>query len=221
MPRWETVTIWILRVALLATAALFMAEGQWLRGMFCVIAVALAVTPALIVHNAKFAWPFELELVLLWFSLADLTLGHLMDLYVRIAWYDKAIHFSDSILVGFVAFFAVYLAHYLRRDRPWLDSLAILLATLGLGALWETVEFASDQLFGTYMQGSPELSPLADTMWDLIVDGLGGVLAAILGPLYMASSKRSRQRVAQFAAHRDARKRSGSVDAAGMGAPAA
>src|SRR5689334_9224878 len=113
MPRWETVAIWILRVALLVTAAMFMAEGHWLNGVFCIIAVALAVTPALIVCNAKFTWPFELELVLLWFSLADLTLGHLLDMYTRIAWYDKALHFGDSILVGYVAFFAVYLAQYL------------------------------------------------------------------------------------------------------------
>jgi aminoglycoside phosphotransferase family enzyme len=42
-------------------------------------------------------------------------------------------------------------------------------------------------------------------LWDLILDGLGGVLAAILGALYMHHSKRSRQRVAQFAAHADAR----------------
>ena len=46
-----------------------------------------------------------------------------------------------------------------------------------------------------------KLPPLADTMWDLILDGSGGVIAAILGTLYIHRSRRSRQRTAQFAAH--------------------
>jgi hypothetical protein len=44
------------------------------------------------------------------------------------------------------------------------------------------------------------MPPLADTMWDLILDGSGGVIAAVLGTLYIHRSRRSRARCAQFAA---------------------
>ena len=35
-------------------------------------------------------------------------------------------------------------------------------------------------------------------MWDLILDGVGGVLGAILGPFYIRCSNRSRCRFAAF-----------------------
>ncbi|HSN24806.1 MAG TPA: hypothetical protein VLT45_00935 [Kofleriaceae bacterium] len=43
------------------------------------------------------------------------------------------------------------------------------------------------------------------TMLDLIADGIGGIIAAIVGPLFMHRSRRSRARVAQFAERVDPR----------------
>jgi hypothetical protein len=90
----------------------------------------------------------------------------------------------------------------MRREKPHprLDGIAILLFTLGLGAFWEIIEFIEDHYFGMHTQGSPTMLPLPDTMWDLISDGAGGVIAAVLGPIFMHHSRRSRKRVADFAA---------------------
>ena len=77
-----------------------------------------------------------------------LTLGYLFDLYTRITWYDKVLHFGNSLLVGFLAFLLVYVAHFLRHERrhPWLDVVAKhardARARLAVG---EIGEFASDQ----------------------------------------------------------------------------
>ena len=76
------------------------------------------------------------------------------------------------------------------RFRPWLDAIAIFLVTLGLGALWEIGEYGVDQILGRATQGSPRMSALDDTMVDLIMDGLGGVLGAIFGPLYIRYARR-------------------------------
>ena len=200
MPRWEIVTGWILRIAILGTAGVYVALGDWAPAIFCIIALGLAVTPTIVARTASFTWPFEVELVLLWLLVAHLTLGRLLGLYARIAYFDKALHFTDSALIGFVAFLAVYLAHYVRHERPhpWIDRIAIVIATLGLGALWEIVEFIEDH-FGMHAQGSPTLGPLADTMWDLIADGIGGIIAGAIGPWFMHHSRRSRRRVQQFA----------------------
>ena len=43
------------------------------------------------------------------------------------------------------------------------------------------------------------MAPLDDTMFDLALDGIGGLLAAIIGPIYMRRSGRSRLRVQAFA----------------------
>jgi hypothetical protein len=203
MARWEIVMIWWLRAAVLVTGAIFIARGEWIMGAFCAIAVLVAITPTLAVHTPNLTWPVEVEIALLWLLMCHLVLGILFDLYDRIVWFDKVLHLGDSVVIGFVAFMAVYAAHVLRdgRRHPVIDGVAILIATLGLGALWEIGEFAADQLFGRHTQGSPTMLPLVDTMWDLILDGSGGVIAAILGTLYIHRSQRSRQRAAQFAAH--------------------
>lgn len=207
MARWEIIAIWCLRVAVLATGAIFVWEGNWVMAAFCAIAMGVAVAPTVVVRTPHLTWPVEIEVALLWLLLTDLTLGYALDLYTRVVWFDKALHISSSSVVGFVAFMAVYAAHVVRQARPHpvLDGIAILIATLGFGAVWEIGEFVADQLFGFHSQGSPTMSPLIDTMWDLILDGCGGVVAAVVGALYIHGSRRSRQRVAQFAAHLDAR----------------
>lgn len=58
---------------------------------------------------------------------------------------------------------------------------------------------AEDQLFARKTQGAPNQSPSDDTMFDLMMDGLGGVIGAILGPLYIRRSRRSRVLVDAFA----------------------
>jgi hypothetical protein len=72
--------------------------------------------------------------------------------------------------------------------------------TLGIGALWEIVEYGADQLiYGRIpsiqrQQGSPTLDPLDDTMIDLIVNLAGGVAGAIIGGLYIRYSRRTHSR---------------------------
>jgi hypothetical protein len=202
VPRWELVVAWALRAVLVVTAIAFLVKGEWAFAAACIIAVGVAVTPTVVARTTHFAWPIELELTLLWLAFVHVTLGYLLQLYDRVNLFDKMIHFTDSALLGFIAFLAVYLAHTLRQDRShrWIDGVAIFLVTLGLGAAWEIFEFASDHLIGTHTQGAPGMAPLPDTMWDLIVDGCGGVVAAVVGPLYMLHSKRSRRRVAELSA---------------------
>ena len=62
------------------------------------------------------------------------------------------------------------------------------------------LEFPSDAFFGQGAQGSPLMAPLEDTMWDLIVDGLGGLIGGLLGAWYMRVSRRSAARWKSFMA---------------------
>ena len=56
--------------------------------------------------------------------------------------------------------------------------MVILLATLGIGALWEITEYGLDRARHQGAQRSPIMTPLEDTLWDLILDGAGGVATA-------------------------------------------
>ncbi len=202
------------RFAILLTAVAELASGNILYGGFCVVALVLTLIPAIHARNLDAGIPIELELAVLWLMVTDMTLGNSIGLY-RLPWYDKTLHLSSSMLVATIGFLAIYLLHltYNTRFHPWLDGLAILLVTLGVGALWEIAEYVVDQLFGLRTQGAPNLNALDDTMFDLILDGVGGVLGSVLGPLYIRRSKRSRHRVEAFArmiARRDHTAMSGS-----------
>lgn len=196
-----------LRAVILLTAGAVIVQGDVLYGLFCILALGLTLVPAAIARSATGRSPLGLEIVLLLMMVGDMTLGNLLGLYVRLPWYDKVLHLGGSILIGWIGFLAVYVLHVSGRTlfRPWLAGLAILLVTLGVGALWEIAEYVVDLLTGRSTQGSPGMTAVDDTMVDLILDGLGGIVAALLGPLYIAHSTRSRARVREVAdlvAHR-------------------
>lgn len=187
------------RAAILATAFAEIAEGDVEYGAFCFVALLLTLAPAIRARSLDAGVPLEIELVLLWFMVADMTLGNGLGLY-HITWFDKALHLSSSVLVALLGFLAIYVLHLTHHTRfhPFLDAVAILLVTLGIGALWEIAEYGVDELFARATQGSPGLSKIDDTMFDLMMDGLGGVIGAVLGPLYIRHSKRSRAIVSTF-----------------------
>jgi hypothetical protein len=201
----ESVKPWLVRgiprLAILATAIGQIAAGDPYYGAFCLAALAITLVPALLTRRLDTGVPLGLELALLWLMLADMTFGNWLGLYVRIPWYDKALHLSSSTLIGVIGFLVVYVLHLTGRIQfhPWIDRIAILLVTLGVGAIWEIGEYAVDQLFGRATQGAPHFAALDDTMVDLMLDALGGVIGAIVGARYMYSSESSRERVEAFA----------------------
>jgi hypothetical protein len=189
------------RLAILGTAIAELATGDLPFGLFCLVGFVLTLVPAIHARRLDAGIPLGLEVALLWLMVADMTLGNGLGLYFKVTWYDKALHFSSSVLIamiGFLAFYVVHLTHE-TKFRPWLDGLAIFLVTLGIGALWELAEYAVDIVFTRRTQGAPNMGPLEDTMLDLSLDAIGGVLGAVLGPLYIRYSKRSRNRVRAFA----------------------
>ncbi len=196
--RWSLLRL-VPRAAIFVTAIAELAAGDLAYGTFCMVALALTLIPAIHARRLDAGVPLEIELVLLWFMVTDMTFGNLLGLY-RVPYFDTALHLSSSILVALLGFLAIYVLHLTHSTRfhPWLDSIAILIVTLGIGALWEIAEYGVDQLMSRRTQGSPTLSALDDTMVDLMMDGLGGVIGAVLGPLYIRYSRRSRIVVAAF-----------------------
>lgn len=191
----------MLRTAIAATAVGHIIQGEYMYTLICVLALGLVAAPPLLARTSRANVPIELELAVLWWMVADMTLGRLGALYDTSAWFDKALHFGNSVVLGTLAFLFVYALHMTGRLRTstFVQGLLILLVALGFGAFWEIVEYVVDQFFARGAQGSPIMAPLDDTMWDLILDGLGGALGALLGPLYIKYSQRSHCRVAAFA----------------------
>jgi hypothetical protein len=105
------------------------------------------------------------------------------ELYYKIIYYDKILHF-------FVPIYLVFVFRFLATKKFHLENLIILLAVIGLCTLWEMFEFVVDTITGTtVMQGvvinMKELTGgFVDTMNDLFFN-LGGTLVGLLiAPLF-------------------------------------
>jgi hypothetical protein len=191
----------LFRLLIVGTAAAHVARGECLYALLCIAVIALLVAPPLLARSSRANMPVELELLALWGAVGDMTLGRLAGLYGGTVWFDKLLHFGNSVLIGLVAFLVVYALRFTGRLRtsPGVDALVILLLSLGIGGLWEIAEYVTDLIFREGAQGSPGMTPLDDTMWDLILDGGGGLLGALLGSPYMRWSRRSACRIRAFA----------------------
>lgn len=95
-----------------------------------------------------------------------------------------AFHLLESAVLYRLLCFGALAIHALRmtcriRTGFVLNLTAIFLLTLGAGALWEITEFGVDVALGAGAQGSRVMAPLDYTMWNLILDGLGGLFGAL------------------------------------------
>ena len=121
------------------------------------------------------------------FIYATLFLGNVQEYYARFWWWDFVMHTGSGIvlgLVGFLIIYALFKGERVVASPIWIAIFAFSFA-VALGAVWEIFEFTMDQLFGYGMQKSG----LVDTMWDLIVDSVGALLASFVGWLYLKGKR--------------------------------
>lgn len=137
----------------------------------------------------KIKIPIDFQIVIIFFLFCTLFLGELGNFYELFWWWDILLHFSSAIGFGCIGFIILY---YLNRtnkisSKPFWLALFSFAFAVSIGAVWEIFEFSMDQIFGMNMQKSG----LIDTMWDLIVDVLGALLASVVGYGYIKGDKRS------------------------------
>lgn len=94
------------------------------------------------------------------------------------------------ISIGILGFLLVYVLNE-KEDieldlHPKFIAFFAFIFAMGMGSVWEIFEFSMDQLFGMNMQKSG----LVDTMWDLIVDGVGALIISILGWGFLRTRER-------------------------------
>jgi hypothetical protein len=126
--------------------------------------------------------PFELTL---WIFIAVFlhNFGVLMRFYDTIWWWDKLTHFlSTSLIAVFGLIGIIIVDKYVDTIDlpPRFLPFFIVIFVSAIGVFWEIIEFTLDSLLGTHMQYS-----LTDTVTDLVSDTLGGLVFAVIGPLYM------------------------------------
>lgn len=189
-----------LKLVLIVGAILEILSGNWLIAA-ATVGVALAMFfPLIIGHRYHVQIPPEFELLAVVFVFASLFLGELQGYYAKYPWWDILLHSVSGLVLGIFGFLLVHVMNE-HEDlglhmKPSFTALFAFLFALGMGVIWEILEFAIDQMLGTRMQHG-----LSDTMTDLIVDAAGAFLIAALGYTYLldrASSSFLERWVANF-----------------------
>lgn len=118
------------------------------------------------------------------FIFSSVFLGQFGGLYDRWHWYDAFLHFLSALafgLAGFLLLFVYYVHNKLRLPKGIILFFAFFFC-LGVGAVWEIIEYGIDHTLGTNMQ----VNSLDDTMIDLMLDGLGAMVSIAMCSIYMS-----------------------------------
>lgn len=160
-----------------------LAEARWSMGFVALVTFLVTLVPGHIAarYGVRVPMPFLSGVVL--FIFATLFLGEAVAFYERYWWWDIALHGLSAVGFGMVGFIFIFVLF--QGDRyaapAWAVAFLGWCFAVAMGVSWEIFEFLMDQSFGLNMQKSG----LIDTMWDLIVDLLGGAIGAGAGFLYL------------------------------------
>jgi hypothetical protein len=195
---WKRYLRWIFRVIILIAGIYeILLGGQRFFGTVALLALAILVLPRFFTRNRICLIPVEIEILFLLVVFFELILADANSLYSRIPYYDKFMHSLVSIIIGLIGMMIIYSFYALGKLKASMAVMfaIIVLITIGMGAILEMVEFFYDQVLypgiAQYLptgltQGSTySSSPLVDTMQDLYLDTLGGIIGAALGVFFI------------------------------------
>jgi hypothetical protein len=172
------------RILLLVSAVISFIRVDYLDFFIAIITLFLTFLPRMIANRNHIKLPASYQIIILAFIFAAQYLGELNAYYYKYWWWDSMLHTLSGVILGFVGVLLVYILNKEEKIDVYLSPFFVALFAftfaVATGALWEIFEFAMDAFFGLNMQKSG----LVDTMWDLIVDSIGALVAAVYGYLY-------------------------------------
>ena len=178
---------WALWAALLAVVGWGLRQGAWRTAFVAGITLFVSLLPLLTPRLADFRLPRALIFFVVLFAVCTLVMGEVFDFYERFWWWDVALHSGSAVMFGLFGIILVMLV-FKGADiaaSPIMTAFFAFTFAMAVGAVWEIFEFAMDQIFGLNMQKSG----LIDTMWDLIVDAIGGLIGAGAGWVYLRNGE--------------------------------
>ena len=187
----ETVISFVLKMLLLLTIPIEIVNGQYATAVGVLITLGVSLLPAILSRSLHINLPWEIDMIITAVVFAHAFLGYFLGLYALLPFFDKLLHFGSTVMISILSFMIYYSFYFIGRIRLGQSALFffIVLTALGLGAFWEIIEYLIDIIFEMQMQNG-----LDDTMFDLIFDTCGGIVAAFFGYLYIKFAKPAHRR---------------------------
>ena len=124
----------------------------------------------------RFAYPFYAILVIVVVQVLFLWTG----MYTLLPDIDNVMHFSGGFAMGLLAIALHHDMtdkHDIKNHPLWYHFLFVIGFTMLIGVAWEFHEYIVDNTFAVWYDWPKSQLDLADTMLDLVMDGLGGTVA--------------------------------------------
>ena len=154
-----------------------------------VLMIIIALTPYIFEKVAHLRMPSGLSISLIAFCFCALILGDVADFYGRFVWWDLLLHGLSGILLGISAY---TILNAICKSGTTFSAIWIICFVLGIGSLWEMMEYVTDGLFnlnsqqfrvstGTFDESIPlpGREALRDTMEDMLMNLAGAATVAI------------------------------------------
>jgi len=188
MKLWRNVPliVWLIWLALVASILEAINLRNWHALFISLATLFLTWLPIRFADRFDIKIPTRFATAAVVFIFATLFLGEIADFYERFWWWDVILHTGSAMAFGIFGFVLIFMLFEGDRFAAPPGAIAFLsfCVAMAIGGVWEIFEYTMDQCFGLNMQKSG----LQDTMWDLIVDALGALVAALSGHFYLKKS---------------------------------
>ncbi|NNK77232.1 MAG: hypothetical protein HKP40_00835 [Litoreibacter sp.] len=173
----------VIWVTLVISALFALVVGRWPLAFVSLATLCLSVAPLILASRLRITLPVPFLAATTIFIFASIFMGEAFDFYERVWWWDLALHGASAVGFGLFGFLFVFMLFEGDRFAAPAGALAVISFCFAImvGSMWEIFEFTMDQVFGLHMQKSG----LVDTMFDLIVNAFGALIAAVSGYLYL------------------------------------
>lgn len=182
----DRIQVWLILFLQLTITLIFLgalSEKRWLLAFTSAVVLFLTFLPAIVERKLGVQLPAEFTLVTSLFLAASFGLGEVKQFYHKFWWWDLLLHSFSAFVIGLFGFLFVYVFYRSNRIRmsPVFVAFISFSTAVTMGVLWEIFEYLIDWSWGFNMQKSG----LDDTMTDLIVNAIGGLVAAWIGYQYV------------------------------------
>lgn len=164
-----------------------------------VLMLIVLLLPFILKKGFKFEMPWMLSVVIVLFGFTTFIMGDVLDFYGKFYWWSIVHHSISGIMMSIVAFWLINVSlnehsKYVYYNKLFLFFF-VLMFSVGMGAVWEIIEYVFDSVAGTnsqqfmdtatgYIVSSEDIpmcghEALRDTMWDMILNFIGSFAVAV------------------------------------------
>ncbi|MBP1926610.1 putative membrane protein [Sedimentibacter acidaminivorans] len=185
MRKIELFAKWLLRISIVVSLVYTIFIKHWVGTAGGSIVLVLTFIIDYINHKF-YKIEYTITSTVYLYCIFSLVMGNMWDFYDKIEWWDMLMHILSGIILGNIGNVILNKnAGKLKITKLLMFLFIVGIACIG-GVVWEIYEFAIDSLFNLDTQLAKGYG-ITDTMWDLVMDFLGGVG---IGIYYLVTNKK-------------------------------